>query len=421
MTFNDRLERIMALAHTLPHYKRDFMVLAAQNLQFAVKDTAYEVDLTVEKLKLFEQTRNLLGERQPLGGPGSKVAVMLSYNGSAWLNTVIASIYLVGNRVLAKFASRGYGIMDLAEKIYQPIFGPEVSFSRLDGRSFVESGLHDPEVSTVIVFGFDENVLPYEEAFRRTGKKLVFEGPGVDPFIVLPDADFEVALEDLLTAKFSYAGQTCSAPKRILIHRAIYNEFLETLVERVKKLRAGDPADPNTDVSPVASDVAVSRLKEQLRDAVSKGARVIAGGQIQGNLVHPTVVRDATDDMAGMREEMFGPVALTSAFDSTAEVLARSRNHRYGLRAAVFGGPEAEVIATALKGEDYCHPVPAYTFGKFGTIALNMPRSRSWVGSLVTEAVGGYGYSGWIWETVNGEFRLKQGPKLLSVETSSAP
>ena len=131
------------------------------------------------------------------------------------------------------------------------------------------------------------------------------------------------------------------------------------------------------------------------------------------------MVRDATDEMLGMREEMFGPVAFTSMFDTSEEVLARSRNHRYGLRAAVFGGPEAESIAAALKGGDYCHPVPDYTFGKFGTVALNMPRSETWKGSLVTEAVGGYGFSGWIWETVNGAFRLKQGPKLMSVETSS--
>jgi succinate-semialdehyde dehydrogenase/glutarate-semialdehyde dehydrogenase len=418
MTFNDRLEQIMVLADVLPKYKEDLMALAAKNLQFAVKDTAYEVDLTIDRLKLFEQTKILLGDRQPLGGPGSKVAVMLSYNGSAWLNTVIASIYLVGNRVVAKFASRGYEVMALTESMYEPIFGPEITFSRQDGKSFIQSALDDAEVSTLIVFGFDANVLPYEEAFRQSGKKFVFEGPGVDPFIVLPDADFEVALDDLMTAKFSYSGQTCSAPKRIFIHRAIYDEFLEVFVERVKKLRVGDPQDPDTDVSPVASDLAVSHIKEQLQDAVGKGARILVGGQIEGNLIHPTVVRDATDEMSGMREEVFGPVAFTSVFDTTEEVLARSKNHKYGLRAAVFGGLEAKNLARALVGEDYCHPLADYTFGKFGTVALNMPRSETWKGSLVTEAVGGYGYSGWIWETVNGRFRLKQGPKLLSVESS---
>jgi acyl-CoA reductase-like NAD-dependent aldehyde dehydrogenase len=168
----------------------------------------------------------------------------------------------------------------------------------------------------------------------------------------------------------------------------------------------------------VGSDLAVSRIKEQLRDAVDKKARVLLGGDIDGNLIYPTVIRDATDEMSGMREEVFGPVVFTSPFDSTEEVLARSRDNRYGLRAAVFGGPQAKTVARALAGEKYCHLVPHFTFGKFGTVALNAPRLETWRGSFVTKPVGGYGYSGWIWETVDGQFHLKQGPKLLSIETS---
>jgi len=418
MHFADRLEKVLALAEALPHHKQEMMSLAARNLQFTFKDTAYEVDLTMDRLRLFEQTEIFLGKRRPLGGPGSKVAVMLSYNGSAWLNTVITSIYMVGNKVLAKFASRGAELMALTRSMYEPIFGQDIAFYQGDGKSFIRDALNDPEISTVIVFGFDTNMLPYEEDFRRTGKKFVFEGPGVDPFIVLADADFNKALADLMKAKFSYSGQTCSAPKRIFIHRSIYDEFLEEFVARVRKLKVGAPDDPETDVSPVASDLAVSRIGAQLQDAVAKQARIMAGGRIEGKVIYPTVIREATDDMAGMQEEVFGPVAFTSAFDTTAEVIDRSRNHKYGLRAAVFGGAEAKEVARALKGESYCHPVPDYTFGKFGTVAVNTPRSETWIGSLVTKAVGGYGYSGWIWETVDGQFRLKQGPKLLSLETS---
>ncbi len=418
MIFADRLEKVLALAEALPRHKQEMMALAARNLKFTYKDTAYEVDLTVDRLKLFEQTEIFLGKRKPLGGLGSKVAVMLSYNGSAWLNTVITSIYLVGNKVLAKFASRGDELMALTKRMYEPIFGRDISFYEGGGKSFIRDALQDPEVSSVVVFGFDTNMLPYEEDFRRCGKKFVFEGPGVDPFIVLPDADFDKALADLMNAKFSYSGQTCSAPKRIFIHRSIYDEFLEQFVARVRKLKVGAPEDPSTDVSAVASDLAVSRIVAQLKDAVEKKARIIAGGRIEGNVIYPTVIRDATDDMAGMQEEVFGPVAFTSPFDSVPEVIARSQNHRYGLRAAVFGGTQAKEIARALKGESYCHPVPEYTFGKFGTVAVNKPRAETWVGSLVTKAVGGYGYSGWIWETVEGQFRLKQGPKLLSLETS---
>ena len=69
-------------------------------------------------------------------------------------------------------------------------------------------------------------------------------------------------------------------------------------------------------------------------------------------------------------------------------------------------------------GEAYCHPVEEMKFGVFGTIAVNQPRSETWQGAFVAKPVGGYGYSGWIWDTINGEFTMKQGAKLLSIETS---
>ncbi|GKT10447.1 aldehyde dehydrogenase [Desulforhabdus sp. TSK] len=377
------------------------------------------VELAIDRLKMFEETERLLSARKPLGGPGSRVSLMLSYNGSAWVNTAILSIYLVGNRVTVKFSSKGRDVMKLTESIYRPIFGDDVTFYQGGGRVFMEESLRESDVAAVVVFGFDENILPYEHAFRETGKKLVFEGPGSDPFIVFPDADLELALTDLMAGKFMYSGQACTAPKRIYIHESIYDEFLAMFVDRVKRLQVGDPADERTDVSPVASDLAVKRIGEQLAEAMRLGAEVLVGGRNEGNLVYPTVVKNATDRMLGMREEVFGPVAFTSSFASKREVLDRARSHKYGLRAAVFGGGDGQVVAQTLKGEeDYCHPVNSYTFGRFGTVAYNETRPTSWRGAFVTKPVGGYGYSGWIWETAGGKFCMKQGPNLLSTETS---
>lgn len=410
----------MALAEALPALKERFIALAAQDLHFTAKDTGHEVDLTVDRLQLFAQAREILAPRRPLGGPGSWVSLMLSYNGSAWLNTVIASCYLVGNKVLVKFSSKGAHLRALLESVYRPLFGADIVFYQGRGQDFMAESLANPKISAVVVFGFDAHTLPYQDAFQKSGKKLVFEGPGVDPFIVFADADLDLALNDLMAAKFMYSGQTCTAPKRIFIQQAIYDDFLARLVARVRRLTVGAPADLRTDISPVASDLAVARLKEYLEEAVLAGAKVLAGGRIEGNLVHPTVIRDATDDLLGMKEEVFGPVVFTSSFGTPAEVLARARNHKYGLRAAVFGGEEARIVAQELKGEDYCHPVPDYTFGKFGTVSLNESRSESWKGALVVKPAGGYGYSGWIWETVDGRFQIKQGPKLISLETSTA-
>lgn len=418
MSFEARLHKVSLLSKMLGQCKARMVELAVKNLQFTIKDSVKEVDLVIDSLSMYDEARQLLADRVPLGGPDSSVSLILSYNGSAWLNAAITSIYMVGNRVNVKFSSKGDDVMALTREMYQPIFGDDITFYRGSGESFIEKSLKDPTVSAVVVFGFDENIMPYQKAVEQSGKKLIFEGPGQDPFIVFPDADLDLALDDLVTAKFIYSGQTCTAPKRIFIHRSIYESFLERFVDRVKQLVVGDPADAETDISAVASGLAVRRIANQLADAVQKGAEILVGGSIVGNLVDPTVVKNVTDDMLGMREEVFGPVAFTSSFATPQEVLARARDHKYGLRAAVFGGQVAQGVADALKGEDYCHPVPDFTFGKFGTVAYNEPRSSSWRGALIIKPIGGYGYSGWIWETVDGHFRIKQGAKLFSVETS---
>ncbi len=418
MSYAERFEKVLKLADALKEHREQMVELAVKDLRFTVKDCAREVDLSIGRLKMFEEAESLLRDRKPLGGPGSRVSLMLSYNGSAWVNVAIASIYIVGNQVNVKFSAKGRDVMKLTESIYRPIFGDDVTFYQGGGTIFMEESLRESNVSAVVAFGSDENILPYEQAFRNTGKKLVFEGPGSDPFIVFPDADLELALTDLMAGKFIYSGQTCTAPKRIYIHDSVYDEFLAMLVDRVKRLEVGDPENERTDVSPVVSDLAVKRIGEHLAEAVRMGAEILVGGRIEGNLVYPTVVKNAADEMLGMREELFGPVVFTSAFTSARDVLDRARNHKYGLRAAVFGGDDALRVAETLKGELYCHPVPSYQFGSFGTVAYNETKATSWRGAFVTKPVGGYGYSGWIWETVGGKFGMKQGPKLLSKETS---
>jgi succinate-semialdehyde dehydrogenase/glutarate-semialdehyde dehydrogenase len=418
-SFNERLRKIAELGEALRTNQEKMARQAAREIKFTLKDSRREVLTTIQRLGMYEGTRSRLEGRKPLGGEGSTVALMLSYNGSAWLNIAVTSIVAAGSRVLVKFSSKGSGLSELTESIYKPIFGNQVQFTRIGGWQFMENSLKDPNVSSIVVFGSDATVLPYEEAVRKSGKKLIFEGPGQDPFIVFSDADIELALSDLMVSKFLNNGQACIAAKRIFIHRPIYDSFLREFEKRTSRLVVGDPENEKTDISPVISDLAVDRIKLQLKEAVEKGARIILGGRIEGNLIYPTIVRDATDDMLGMRKEVFGPVAFTTLFDSMEEVILRAKDNQYGLRAAVFGGREAEETAQALIGEEYCHPVSAYTFGKFGTVALNETRTNSWRGAFITKPVGGYGLSGWIWETVDGIFRMKQGPKLLSVETST--
>jgi hypothetical protein len=146
MTFDQRFEKVMALIMALRRQRDNMIAQAALDLQFAAKDTAHELDLTLERLGTFIEVRKSLDHRKPLGGPGSWVAVMLSYNGSAWLNLVITAAYMAGNKVMVKFSSRGPGLMGLMEEIYRPIFGNDIMFYRARGKTFMEEALKDPSV-----------------------------------------------------------------------------------------------------------------------------------------------------------------------------------------------------------------------------------------------------------------------------------
>ncbi|MFC1812746.1 aldehyde dehydrogenase family protein [Thermodesulfobacteriota bacterium] len=416
--FDSRLEKIDALITAIRENRDRLVEVAVQDTGFTCRECNMEVDGILRDLKDFETMTETFAFRQPICEAGQAVALVLPYNGSAWLNNAIVSIYMVGNPMRVKFASRDSAIARFTESLYQPIFGDTICFDYSDGRTFLKKAVADPATPAICLFGADDYAGQYRDAIKAQGKTFVFEGPGKDPFIVLPGANLEAAARELAFSKYIYAGQTCTAPERVYLHRSIHDDFLALFLDLSRAVNVGDPSDPDTDMGSVASAKAVAAIKAQLDDAVRQGARIALGGRIEGNRVYPTVVTETRNDMLGMREETFGPVTFISAFDETEEALHLARDSRYGLRASIYGDDTAEDFAEKLMGESYCHRVSEVTYGRFGTVGVNQPRSETWVSAFVSKPVGGYGLSGWIWETVDNEFILKQGPKLLSLETS---
>jgi acyl-CoA reductase-like NAD-dependent aldehyde dehydrogenase len=173
----------------------------------------------------------------------------------------------------------------------------------------------------------------------------------------------------------------------------------------------------------VPNELAVRRVKTQVDDAVKKGGRVLAGGNIDGFLIEPTIIDRANPDMIGMRHETFGPLCFIQSFSSTDEVVDLARNDKYGLHFTVWGWRDVGKVVCALAGENYLHEVDDFVFGKFGMLTVNAlipfpERSLKSKGAARPIGLGGYGYSGWVWETTGGRFILKQGPRAFDVETS---
>lgn len=172
-----------------------------------------------------------------------------------------------------------------------------------------------------------------------TVKRVSLELGGHAPFIVFADADFEAAVQGAIAAKFQTGGQDCLAANRIYVARCIYDRFVARFTEEAQKLVVGDGFDERVDIGPLASAPTLKKSMEHVEDAVSKGARLMCGGdqpERGGLYFNPTVLADVTPDMKVTWEETFGPVAALIPFDDEEAVIAAANDTEYGLVAYAY-------------------------------------------------------------------------------------
>jgi succinate-semialdehyde dehydrogenase/glutarate-semialdehyde dehydrogenase len=191
-----------------------------------------------------------------------------------------------------------------------------------------------------------------------TLKRVSMELGGHAPFIVFDDADLDLAVEGAITSKFISAGQQCVCANRIYVHENIYNEFSRRFTERSKELVIGDGLNESTNIGPLVNSSAVTKVEEQVQDAVDKGAKLLCGGSYlegeafaNGSFYPPTVLGDVTEEMVITYEETFGPVAPLIRFTTEEEVLQKANNTKYGLAAYFFTNDASRVHRVAERLE----------------------------------------------------------------------
>ena len=176
-------------------------------------------------------------------------------------------------------------------------------------------------------------------------KKVVLELGGSDPYIVLPSADLDRAVEVGVQARMQNAGQSCIAAKRFIVHEAIADAFVTAFVAAVDALSVGDPFDPATEVGPLVTAAARDTIEAQVEDARAKGATILCGGtrvvgpegpELPGYYYRPTVIADITPGMRVATEEVFGPVALVHRVADADEALAVANGTDFGLGSSVW-------------------------------------------------------------------------------------
>jgi acyl-CoA reductase-like NAD-dependent aldehyde dehydrogenase len=187
------------------------------------------------------------------------------------------------------------------------------------------------------------------EAAGRNLKRVVLELGGYNPLLVLADADLEYAVDAAAFGAFLHQGQICMSARRILVERPIADAFLSRLAAKTAGLKVGDPRQPDTIIGPLINEPALALVQRRVDEAVSKGAKVLAGGKAQGPCFQPTLLAGVPADSELAREETFGPVAVVEVVESAEQAVERANATRYGLAAGLLTGDPDRGLALARR------------------------------------------------------------------------
>lgn len=280
---------------------------------------------------------------RPLG----VVLAVMPWNYPLWqVVRFAAPALMAGNCGLLKHASNVPQSALYLDRLFARAGFPAGAFQTLlVGADRVDALVADPRIAAVTLTGSEPAGRAVAATAGREIKKVVLELGGSDPFVVMPSADLDAAAAVAVKARVLNNGQSCIAAKRFLVHTDVYDAFLDRFAAGMAALVVGDPADPRTDVGPLATASGRAEIAELVDDAVAKGATVLTGGVVPdgaGWFYPPTVVADLTDEMRLVLEETFGPVASVYRVADREEALRIANQTTFGLSSAVWTRDAAE-------------------------------------------------------------------------------
>ena len=346
-----RAEVLRQTAKLLRDEKRRLATLATQEMGKTLTSAEAEVekcatvcDYYAEQAPEFLRPQDAPSDAQrsyvrfdPLG----PVLAVMPWNFPYWqVFRFAAPALAAGNVGLLKHASNVTGCALAIEDVFRRAGADEGVFSVLAiGAGRVASVIEDSAVAAVTLTGSDAAGRSVARAAGGALKKVVLELGGSDPFIVLPDAELERAVEIAVQSRILNAGQSCIAAKRFIVHNEIRARFEDALLARMGTLRLGDPMNAATDLGPLARADLVEELNGQVSRSIAAGARLALGGQLPrgpGYFYPPTVLLGVKPGMAVFDEETFGPVAAVIGAADAQDAIRLANHSPLGLGAALF-------------------------------------------------------------------------------------
>jgi succinate-semialdehyde dehydrogenase/glutarate-semialdehyde dehydrogenase len=350
-SFPDRAKLMRAAAGVMRDRKNELAALMADEMGKVIRDGIAEVqkcadccDYYAEHAQRFLQKQSVDSDAQesyiaydPLG----VILAIMPWNFPFWqVFRFAAPALMAGNVGVLKHASNVSGCALAIEAIFKDAGFPANAFSTLLVESSrVEALIRNPLVAAVTLTGSTPAGRSVASIAGSELKKSVLELGGSDAYVVLDDADLDLAVDACVKSRLINGGQSCIAAKRFIVVRPLREAFEQRYVERFRAVRIGDPRDPATDIGPMARTDLRDQVHEQVMKSVQQGAKLLVGGVVPdgpGAYYPATVLAGVKPGMTAFDEEIFGPVAAIIEADDEQHAIALANQSVFGLGAALF-------------------------------------------------------------------------------------
>lgn len=347
-------------------------------------------------------TEETAGDARVLRRPLGVIAAVTPWNvplvtpAWKWLPALIA-----GNAVVWKPSERATGIAEATLALLRESGLPDDALVLVAGDGAAARALAaEPDVAAVHFTGSEAAGRALAELAAPRFARCALEMSGLNPAVVLPDADLDLAADCIVACGAALAGQKCTATRRVLVCAEVHDALVDRLAARIARLRVGDPRDPDTDVGPLICADAARRARAEVERAVGAGARVLGAAPPppaeRDTLFSPVLLGGLAAGDPLRREELFAPVIAVEAVPDAAAAVAAANATAYGLSAAVYGlepgavaqALEAGVVAINRRGDDVDLEAP---FGGWRHSGNGLPEGGAYVYAALTELQAVYG------------------------------
>lgn len=291
-------------------------------------------------------------EYRPLG----TILAVMPWNFPLWqVLRGAVPILLAGNGYLLKPAPCVTGCAQIIAQVFAEAEIPTGVYGWLNADiAGVSAVIQDRRIAAVTVTGSVRAGAAIGAQAGAALKKCVLELGGSDPFIVLNDADLDLAVKAAVAGRYQNTGQVCAAAKRFIIEEGIADTFTERFVAAAAALKMGNPLDEHNDLGPMARFDLRDELHEQVQATLAQGAQLLLGGEKmagKGNYYPVTVLANVTPEMTAFREELFGPVAAITVAKNAEHALELANDSDFGLSATLFTADEVRAREMAARLE----------------------------------------------------------------------